>query len=179
VFPHPDFELYDNPGRTIEQINTAKTGMPTRDYRRRSSVKNPVPKPVGPAITTWTERLHTAEPGEVAQLVVLAVSYPDGALPRLHEFLETAADRLHQAGADEAVAELTGILGRLRELDQDLYDTAVDAFDTIDAAQRRTTAATRTSPTASAHPVSPLPAAVNHPPTTPPASPAPDNPHAR
>jgi hypothetical protein len=176
VFPHPDFELYDNAGRTIEQINAAKTGMPTRDDRRRSSVKNPVPKPVGPAITTWTKRLRTAEPREVPELVVLAVSYTDGVLPRLHEFLETAADKLHQAGADEAVAELTGILGRLRELDQDLYDTAVDAFDTLDAAQRRTTAATRTSPTAGAHPVSPRPAAVNQPPAAPPAPSAPDNP---
>lgn len=179
MFPHPDFELYDNAGRTIEQVNSAKTGIPTRDDRRRSSVKDPVPEPVGPAITAWTERLRTAEPREVPELVALAVSYPDSVLPRLHEFLETAADRLHQAGADEAVAELTGILGRLRELDQDLYDTAVDAFDTIDAAQRRTTAATRTSPTTGTHPVSPPPAA-NRPPATPPAArPRPDDPRTR
>jgi hypothetical protein len=179
VFPHPDFELYDNAGRTIEQINAAKTGMPTRDDRRRSSVKDPVPEPVGPAITAWTERLHAAEHGEVAQLVALTASYPDSVLPRLHEFLETAADKLHQAGADEAVAELTGILGRLRELDHDLYYAAVDAFDTIDALQRRTTAATSTSPTAGTHPVSPPPAAVNHPPAAPPATPASDGPRTR
>jgi hypothetical protein len=179
VFPHPDFELYDNANRTTEQINAANTGIPTRDDRRRSSVKDPVPDPVGPAITTWTERLHTAEPGEVAQLVVLAVSYPDGALPRLHEFLETAADRLHQADADEAVAELTGILGPLRELDQDLYNTAVDAFDTLDAAQRRTTAATRTSPTAGTLLATPPPAANRPPATLPAARPRPDDPRTR
>jgi hypothetical protein len=179
MFPHPDFELYDNAGRTTEQINAAKTGIPTRDDRRRNSVKDPVPEPVGPAITAWTERLRSAEPGEVAQLIALTVSYPDSVLPRLHEFLETAADKLHQAGANEAVAKLTGILGRLRELDQDLYDTAVDAFDTIDGAQRRTAAATRTSPTASARPVSLPPAAAHHPPAAPPTPHAPDNPCIR
>jgi hypothetical protein len=138
-----------------------------------------VPEPVGPAITAWTERLHAAEHGEVPELVVLAVSDPDSVLPRLQELLETAADKLHQAGADEAVAELAGILGRLRELDQELYYAAVDAFDDIDALQRRTTAATHTSPTAGTHPVSPPPAA-NCPPATPPAArPRPDDPRTR
>ncbi|MEE4543618.1 hypothetical protein V2S66_16760 [Streptomyces sp. V4-01] len=172
MFPHPDFELYDNTGRTTEQINSARTGVPTSQDLRRWSVKEgSVPDTVGPAITAWTDRLHNAEPGEVAQLILLATTDPNGILPRLHEFLEAAADKLQQAGAGEAAAHMTGIVTRLGELDQDLYDTAVDAWEDINAAQRRT-AATSTSPAAGSRLASPAPASEQEPaaPPTPPRS---------
>lgn len=179
MFPNPDFELYDNAGRTTEQINAARTGAPTRDDLRRWSVKEgSVPEPAGPAITAWTDRLHNAEPGEVAQLILLTVSEPDGVLPRLHEFLEAAADKLQQAGAGEAAADMTGIVSRLGELDDDLYYMAVDAWEDINAAQRRTTAATSTSPAAGTRPTSAAPAQ-DHPPAAPPAPPRPDHPRSR
>jgi hypothetical protein len=175
VFPHPDFELYDNAGRTTEQINAAKTGVPTRDDLRRWSVKEgSVPEPVGPAITAWTDRLHDAEHSEVAQVILLTASDPNGILPRLHEFLEAAADKLQQAGAGEAAAEVTSIVSRLGELDEDLYYTAVDAWEDINAAQRRTTAATSISPAAGTRPTTAAPAPDQQP-AAPPAPPRPDN----
>jgi hypothetical protein len=177
VFPHPDFELYDNAGRTTEQISSARTGVPTSEDLRRWSVKEgSVPDSVGPAITAWTDRLHNAEPGEVARLILLAATDPNGILPRLHEFLEAAADKLQQAGAGEAAADVTGIVTRLGELDEDLYDTAVDAWEDIDTAQRRTSAATSTSPAAGTRPAT---AASDLPPAASPAPPRPDNPRSR
>lgn len=178
MFPNPDFDLYDNAGRTAEQINAAHTGTPTRDDLRRWSVKGPVPELAGRAITAWTDRLQGAEHGEVAQLVLLTVSDPNGVLPRLHEFLEAATDKLQQAGAGDAAAEVTRIVGRLGELDEDLYCVAVDAWEEINAAQRRTTAATRTSPVVGNRPASAA-AAPGHEPLAPPASPRPDNSRSR
>lgn len=176
MFPHLDFELYDNAGRTTEQINSANTGAPTREDLRRWSVREgSVPDMVGPAITAWTDRLHDAEPSGVAQLILLTVSDPNGILPRLHEFLEAAADRLQQAGAGEAAADVIGIVTRLGELDQDLYDTAVDAWEDINTIQRRTTAATTASPAgrSTASPASDLPPAAH------PTTPRPDKPRSR
>ncbi|MFC4035148.1 hypothetical protein ACFO3J_27290 [Streptomyces polygonati] len=179
MLPNPDFELYDNAGRTTEQINAAKTGVPTHDDLRRWSVKEgSVPEPAGPAITAWTDRLHDAEPSEVAQLILLTTTDPNGILPRLHEFLEAAADKLQQAGAGEAAANLTGIVSRLGELDEDLYYMTVDAWEEINAAQRRTSAATRTSPAAGTRPTTAAPAADRQP-APPPAPPRPDNPRNR
>jgi hypothetical protein len=179
VFPHPDFELYDNAGRTTEQINSARTGVPTSEDLRRWSVKGgSVPDMVGPAITAWTDRLHAAEPSEVAQLILLTTADPNGILPGLHEFLEAAADKLQQAGAGEAAAHVTSIVTRLSELDQDLYDTTVEAWENINAAQRRTTATTRPSPAAGNRPTSAAPAPGQKA-VTPPASPPPDHPHRR
>lgn len=179
MFPHPDFELYDNVGRTTEQIDAAKTGVPTGEDLRRWSVKEgSVPDPVGPAITAWTDRLHNAQPGEVAQLVLLATTDPNGILPRLHEFLEAAADKLQQPGADEAAADVTRIVTRLGELDEDLHDTAVDAWQDIATVQRRTSTATSTSPAAGTRPATAAPAS-DLPPAAPPAPPRPDNPRSR
>lgn len=179
MFPNPDFELYDNAGRTTEQINAATTGAPTSEDLRRWSVKEgSVPGPVGPAITAWTDRLHDAAPGEVAQLILLTVSDPNGILPRLHEFLEAAADRLQQAGAGEAAADVIGIVTRLGELDQDLYDTAVDAWEDINTAQSRATAATSASPAVGARPTTAAPPS-NYEPAAPLPLPRPDHPHRR
>ncbi|WP_433888489.1 hypothetical protein [Streptomyces sp. CA-111067] len=179
MFPTPDFELYDNAGRTTEQINSARTGAPTHDDLRRWSVKeDSVPDPVGPAITAWTDRLASAEPSEVAQLIVLATTDPNGILPRLHEFVEAAADKLQQAGAGDAAANVTGIVSRLGEIDEDLYDTAVDAWEDINTIQRRATAATITSPAAGTRPTTTAPTS-DFPPAAPAAPPRPDNPRSR
>jgi hypothetical protein len=179
VFPHPDVELYDNAGRTTEQINASRTGVPTSEDLRRWSVKEgSVPDMVGPAITAWTDRLHAAEPSEVAQLILLTTTDPNGILPRLHEFLEAAVDKLQQAGAGEAAAHVTSIVTRLGELDQDLYDTAVDAWEDVNAAHRRTAAATRPSPAAGARPATAAPTPGQQP-AAPSALPRPDNPRNR
>ncbi|SHN22915.1 hypothetical protein [Actinacidiphila paucisporea] len=179
MFPHPDFDLYDNTGRTTEQINAANTDAPTCDDLRHWSVKEgSVPDPVGPAITAWTDRLHAAEHSEVAQLLLLATTDPNGVLPRLHEFLEAAADKLQQAGASEAATQLTGIVTRLGELDQDLYDTAVDAWEDINTAQSRATTATSASPAVGARATTAAPPS-NYEPAAPLPLPRPDHPHRR
>lgn len=178
MFPNPDFELYDNAVRTTEQINASRTGVPTSEDLRRWSVKEgSVPDMVGLAITAWTNRLHAAAPSEVAQLILLATTDPNGILPRLHEFLEAAVDKLQQAGAGEAAAQVTGIVTRLGELDEDLHYTAVDAWEDVNAAQRRT-AATRPSPAADARPTTAAPAQGQQP-AAPSALPRPDNPRNR
>lgn len=178
MFPNPDFEPYDNAGRTIEQINAAHTGAPTPDDLRRASVKGPVPAPAGPAISAWTDRLYDAEHGEVPQLILLAASDLDGVLPRLHEFLEAAAEKLQWAGAGQAAANLSGIVSRLGELDQDLYYVAVDAWEDITTEARRANAATGTSPAAVTRPAptSPDP---DHRSVAPPVPPRPDHPRSR
>ncbi|WP_405589952.1 hypothetical protein [Streptomyces sp. NBC_01190] len=82
---------------------------------------------------------------EVAKLILLTTTDTNGILPRLHEFLETAAD-------------MTNIVDRLGELDEDLYYMAVDAWEDINTAQRRTNAATSTSPAAGTRPTTAAPA---------------------
>ncbi|MFI0722632.1 hypothetical protein [Streptomyces sp. NPDC021224] len=179
MFPHPDFELYDNAGRTTEQSNASRTGVPTSEDLRRWSVKGgSVPDMVGPAITAGTNRLHAAAPSEVAQLILLTTTDPNGILPRLHEFLEAAVDKFQQAGAGEAAAQVTGIVTRLGELDEDLYYTAVAAWEDVNAAQRRTAAATRPSPAADARPATAAPTPGQQP-AGPSALPRPDNPRQR
>jgi hypothetical protein len=174
----PDFELCDNAGRTTEQINSYNHNTPTRDDLRRWSVKGPLPEPIGPAITAWTDRLASADRSEIAQLIVLSVSDTNGVLPRLHQFLETAEDKLREAGADEAAADLSSVVTRLGELDQDLYYMATDAWNDIYDDQHRTNAATSTSPAADARPLPAAPAPDQQP-APPPAPPHADNPRTR
>ncbi|MFD7862175.1 hypothetical protein [Streptomyces sp. NPDC059783] len=98
--PHPDFELYDNVGRTTEQITAHRDDRPTADdlHRwaahdaREFSTALPDGEP-GQSISDWTRHLYrvrtAAELNTVAQAVL-----GDGrsGLGELHTFLETAAE---------------------------------------------------------------------------------------
>lgn len=98
--PHPDFELYDNVGRTTEQVTAHRENRPTADdlHRwaahdaREFSASLPA-EDAGQSTSDWTRHLYrvrtAAELSTVAQAVL-----GDGhsALAELHLFLETAAE---------------------------------------------------------------------------------------
>ncbi|WP_258528065.1 hypothetical protein [Streptomyces sp. NBRC 110611] len=97
---HPDFELYDNVGRSTEQISAYRTNRPTADDLHRWAAYNAKQftdaltiEDAGQSITAWTHQLYrvrtTAEFQAVAQAVL-----GDGhsGLGELHQFLETAAE---------------------------------------------------------------------------------------
>lgn len=97
---HPDFELYDNVGRTTEQIHAYNTGLPTSDDLRRWAAHDAqeftnsiTAGDAGQSTTAWTDHLHRARTTAQFQTVANAV-LGDGpsALGALHQFLETAAD---------------------------------------------------------------------------------------
>ncbi|MGI5457540.1 hypothetical protein ACQEWB_31110 [Streptomyces sp. CA-249302] len=98
--PHPDFELYDNVGRTTEQITAHRVDRPTADDLHRwaahdaQELSASLPdEEAGQSITAWTRQLYrvrtAAELNTVAQAVL-----GDGhsGLGELHTFLETAAE---------------------------------------------------------------------------------------
>jgi hypothetical protein len=100
LFPHADFELYDNVGRTTEQIAAYREDRPTADDLHRwaaydaqeFSAAFPA-EDAGQSIREWTRQLYrartAAELNTVAQWVL-----GDGhsGLAELHLFLETAAE---------------------------------------------------------------------------------------
>lgn len=131
-------------------------------------MEGPCPEPAGPAIEAWTQRLAGADHSEVGQLIVLAVTDSNGVFPRLHEFLEAAADKLQQAGAHETAASMTSFVNRLGKIDEDLHDAAVAAWGEIDTAQRRRQAATGASPAVGPRPA---PGASSPAPSSPPPPP--------
>ncbi|MFD7017513.1 hypothetical protein [Streptomyces sp. NPDC059928] len=98
--PHPDFELYDNAGRTTEQIAAHREDRPTADdlhrwaaYDARLFTASLPAEDAGQSISDWTRQLYrvrtAAELNTVAQAVL-----GDGhsGLAELHLFLETAAE---------------------------------------------------------------------------------------
>ncbi|MFE1836486.1 hypothetical protein [Streptomyces sviceus] len=98
--PHPDFELYDNVGRTSEQIAARREDRPTADdlHRwaahdaREFSVALPADE-AGQSITDWTHQLYRVRTAAELNTVTQAV-LGDGrsGLAELYTFLETAAE---------------------------------------------------------------------------------------
>ncbi|AJT62516.1 hypothetical protein T261_0827 [Streptomyces lydicus] len=98
--PHPDFELYDNVGRTTEQINAYRDNRPTTDDLHRWAAHDAKQftgtltiEDAGQSITTWTHQLYKARTTAEFQSVAQAV-LGDGhsGLGELHQFLQTAAE---------------------------------------------------------------------------------------
>ncbi|OEV29354.1 hypothetical protein AN219_17005 [Streptomyces nanshensis] len=85
-----DFELYDNVGRTTEQIHAHNTGTPTEDDLRRWGRTDRL-EPPGRILAAWSQRLaassHLSEFQETLRSVL---DGEDDALVRLHQFSETA-----------------------------------------------------------------------------------------
>ncbi|OKJ72240.1 hypothetical protein [Streptomyces sp. CB02460] len=98
--PHPDFELYDNVGRTTEQVTAHREDRPTVDdlHRwaaydaRKFSASFPTGE-AGHSISNWTQQVHHARSAAELNTVAQAV-LGDGhsGLAELHLFLETAAE---------------------------------------------------------------------------------------
>ncbi|SBT93382.1 hypothetical protein GA0115233_106260 [Streptomyces sp. DI166] len=98
--PHPDFELYDNVGRTIEQITAHRDDRPTADDLHRWAAHDArefstsLPdEEAGKSIIDWTRQLYRARTAAELNTVAQAV-LGDGrsGLAELHTFLETAAE---------------------------------------------------------------------------------------
>ncbi|MFF9785090.1 hypothetical protein [Streptomyces nigrescens] len=97
---HPDFELYDDIGRTTEQFNAYKTHTPTAGDLHRWATYDAAEftdslalAESGSDINAWADQLHRARTTAEFYAVTEAV-LGDGtsALGALHEFLENAAD---------------------------------------------------------------------------------------
>ena len=98
--PHPDFELYDNVGRTTEQITAHQDDRPTADdlhrwsaYDAREFSTSLPDDEAGQSITDWTRQLYQVRTAAELNTVTQAV-LGDGrsGLGELHTFLETAAE---------------------------------------------------------------------------------------
>ncbi|MFD6624772.1 hypothetical protein [Streptomyces diastaticus] len=132
--PHPDFELYDNIGRSTEQITAHRTNQPTNEDLHRWASRDAqqfteaLPdKPAGPGISAWTDHLPRARTVAELNSVTKAVLGDDqSALSELHLFLEAAAEWCERnqepsiAGRYRRCAQELAALGdRLAHLSED------------------------------------------------------------
>lgn len=98
--PHPDFELYDNVGRTTEQITAQQEDRPTAcdlrrwaDHDAREFSASLPAENAGQSIRNWARHLHRAR--TVAELDTMAMAVlgeGHGGLAELHLFLESVAE---------------------------------------------------------------------------------------
>lgn len=94
--PNPDFELYDNTGRTTDQIHTHNTGTPTPHDLSRWGAAAAKPlidaaelPPSGQGIMGWIDLLGRAgTESEFHGIATAVLENDDGAVARLHRFLE-------------------------------------------------------------------------------------------
>lgn len=139
LFPHPDFELYDNTGRTTEQIHSHRTGTPTADDLQRwdSAAAKPLIDaaklpPSGQGIVGWTALLGQVATGSQFHGIASAVlDHDDGAVARLRQFLVAAADWYDERGDKntsrryEALADrFDALADEMVQLTEDLARTA-------------------------------------------------------
>ncbi|MET8623722.1 hypothetical protein ABZW30_08195 [Kitasatospora sp. NPDC004669] len=132
LFGNPDFELYDNVGRTTEQIQAHRWGHET-DYdllrwglqdALRHAGRREAPPDSGAAITTWSDLLSGATTVLEAAAVLDHVNDGvDGALPHLHQFLEQAAEHFHQRGDGERADEFDRHALALQAVGDQIADT--------------------------------------------------------
>lgn len=135
----PDFELDDNAGRTSEQSRSHHAGELTRDdllrqglarASARSMDEGPLPF-AGESVEPWTELLNRCEgPDELAAVVHHVCYAEDGALARLHQFLEHAAELARQTpGAAHVAAAIDAQPRNLDLVGGDLDDVVTDLLD--------------------------------------------------
>ncbi|MEY9848467.1 hypothetical protein ABH940_005570 [Streptacidiphilus sp. BW17] len=138
---HPDFELYDNAGRTTAQIHSYNTGEPTdEDVARQheSAVRDRaglsrLPGDSGRSLGPWTELLlHAESAGDLAAVLDLVGTDDNGAAVGLHDFLEAAAQRADEIPGGAKAAhklrklsdQMNYISGRLNGISYDLFRLA-------------------------------------------------------
>lgn len=134
LFPNPDFEMYDNTGRAAEQIHAHHTNTPTTDDLRRRAADEARPlldaarlPPSGDGITPWTDLLGRASNAHEVYTVITAVLADDrGALARLHQFIESAANWYDERGDEPAKRRYRGRADDLDALSDDLVQLAED-----------------------------------------------------
>ncbi|WP_433892588.1 hypothetical protein [Streptomyces sp. CA-111067] len=150
--PNPDFELYDNVGRTTEQIHAHNTGSPTADDLQRWDAAAAKPlidaaglPPSGHGIAGWTDLLGQAATGSHFHGIASAVlDHDEGAVARLHQFLVTAATWYDERGDQTSSRHYQGLADRFDELADDMVQLTEDLART--AYHHTTTAARATRP---------------------------------
>ncbi|WP_165983922.1 hypothetical protein [Streptomyces sp. YIM 98790] len=157
-FSHPDFELYDNVGRTTEQIHSYNTGEPTEDDKRRWADPDR-PGPAGDGITPWTKRLQTCSGLESFQDITYQVCGSESsAVSRLQDFLKAAAGWCQDAGQEELAQRYWDVCDALDRIAEDLTALDHDLSTVPEPARSHNvapTAAPGTAPTPPAHPPAP------------------------
>nr|WSX75906.1 hypothetical protein OH826_19845 [Streptomyces sp. NBC_00899] len=161
--PHPDFELYDNTGRTTEQIHGHNTGTPTTDDLHRwgataaEALTGTADLPsAGASIEHWTELMSRATtPGQVHGIASAVIYHDDGAVARLHQFLESTATWYDEHGDQTSRRHYQGLADQFDALAEEMVQLTEDRAR---AAYHHTTAgapATRPEPPPPAPPVPP------------------------
>ncbi|QPP05178.1 hypothetical protein G4Z16_00865 [Streptomyces bathyalis] len=115
-----DFELYDNVGRTTEQINAYNTGTPTEDDLRRWARTDRLDPP-GRVLAAWSQRLAaSSDPSEFQKTLREVLDGEDDALGRLHQFLETAQIWCEEHGHTQQAHRFQAAAETLQTLYEDL-----------------------------------------------------------
>jgi hypothetical protein len=109
----------------------------------------------GAPATDWNDRLAAARTEEFTDLFYEAVTEDFGAVARLHQMLETAAEWCRTHGARSSASELDAIADRLTDLGEELHLVGENVGHEICSRSHRATAAARLSPAASARGTSP------------------------
>ncbi|WP_406220715.1 hypothetical protein [Streptomyces decoyicus] len=166
---HPDFELYDNVGRTNDQIHAYNTNSPTSDDLHRWAAQDAIEFADSLAlaepdqgITACADQLKRARTTAEFHAVTEAVLGDGGsALGALHEFLESAADWCDHNQEPEIATRYRGSAVHLAQLGDQL------AFLAEDHLARTYASAPATRPQ---HREVPVQAPSERPPRTPPPS---------
>lgn len=166
MFPSPDFDLYDNTGRATEQIHAHHTNTPTTDdlHRWGAAAARPLIgaaglPPSGEGITGWSDLLGQATTGSQFHGIASAVlDHDEGAVARLHQFLESAANWYDERGDQTSSRHYQGLADQFDALADDMVQLTEDLART---AYHHTTTAVRAAASPAAAPVRPatLPAA--------------------
>ncbi|WP_406439100.1 hypothetical protein OHB14_51505 [Streptomyces sp. NBC_01613] len=161
---HPDFELYDNVGRTSEQISAHRGNRPTTDDLHRWAARDAQQftdaltiEDAGQSVIAWSLQLYRARTTAEFQAVATAVLGDEhSALSELHQFLETAAEWCERNHEPKIAERYRRHAEQLSELgDQLSYVTDDHLADTY----RRTPPSTPAQPTSGPTATSPPPAA--------------------
>ncbi|MFJ9033631.1 hypothetical protein ACIRQP_35035 [Streptomyces sp. NPDC102274] len=152
---NPDFDLYDNAGRTTEQSHAYNTNSPTSDDLHRWAAHDAqeftdslAMAAAGQSITAWTDQIPNARSAAEFQAVTEAVlSHEHGALGALHQFLESAAEWCDRNEEPDIARRYRARASRLAELGDQL---AYLGEDHLAHTYSPTSAAAPTAPTSTA-----------------------------
>lgn len=115
-----DFELYDNVGRTTEQIHAYNTGTPTEDDLRRWGGTDRLDPP-GIVLAAWSQRLAASSGlSEFQETLRAVLDGEDDALGRLHQFFETAQIWCEERGHTQLAPRYRAAAETLQTLYEDL-----------------------------------------------------------
>lgn len=163
LFPNPDFELYDNTGRTTDQIHAYNTDTPTTHDLSRWDAAAATPlieaaglPPSGQDITGWTDLLGQAgTESELRGIARAVLENDDGAVARLHQFLESIANWYDDRGDRTTRRHYQGLADQFDALADELVHVTDDAASRAYHRTRTSAARSRSAAPTQARPPSP------------------------